>query len=354
METRLVLVLLALEIGVIFVIVALKGLASHDEQRTAGIVFRVVLGGAFGALAPRAAWRWLPSDGTRKSVTTAGLVIGAVVGALSGTRGAVVFGNIRDWLAASSSLTLVGGAAGLAKALTLWLALIGASLAAARGKHIGVDIGVRMMPERARMPSVTAAWVVSALVCFAASAGFVDYIAAEFRVDEGLCAKRLDSDAVSARAGEIGCIARRDVFLLGRQLSLDAMTFPSVVRGEPFDRALSEEQWNRWLRSTSWEPHFTSERVATLELHTGDATLRKMPLLAIPGGENPQELLLRELRLIVPMGFAMIGLRLLLRAILAWLGLASVDPNVAHADEREGMGREGAPHEPAPPEGGAS
>ena len=320
---------------------ALKGLASHDDTAKAGVVFRIVLGGACGALALYAGGRLSKSEFARRRVTTLGLVVGAIAGGATGTRGAEFFGNVRDWIAASSSLTLVGGAAGLARALTLWLALIGASLAAGRGKHIGVDIGVRMMPERARMPSVVAAWVISAVVCFGASMGFVDYISLEFHASEGACAKALTSDSLGGRVSEVTCMMKRDAFLLGRQASLDAMALPAILRGEPYNKALDETQWNAWLRGAEWQPHFSAERVQNLELHTGDTTLRKMPLLAIPGGENPQDLLLREFRLIVPMGFAMIGLRLLLRALLACLGLASVDPNVAHADEREGMGREG-------------
>lgn len=334
LDTRIVVALLALEILIVFLIVALKGLANQGDTRVSGMVFRAVLGAGLGTFIPRPLV-CKATDATKKRIAAIGLGVGFALGLASGTSGSAFFANVRDWLAASSSFTLFGGAAGFVKGLTLWVALLGGSLAAARGKHIGVDIGVRLMPERARMPMVVTAWIASAAVCFAAAAGFIDYIiTSDFHADEGVCARKLESGSMSERAGEITCIVRRDIFLLGRQASLDAIVIPHLARGEPFDKVLNEDQWNNWLRNGGWSSHYPSERVAALELHTGEPSLRKMPLVSIPGGEDPQDLLLREFRLVVPWGFAMIGLRLLLRALLAVLGLASVDPNLAHADDR--------------------
>jgi len=189
---------------VLFLIVALKGLATQGDSRISGMVFRAALGAAIGTLVPRIFVRTEPKQ---KKVAAIGLAAGFVLGLASGTRGSEFFANVRDWIAASSSFALFGGAPGFVKAITLWVALIGASLAAARGKHIGVDIGVRLMPERARMPMVVTAWIASAAVCFAASVGFIDYIITQdFHADEGVCARKLQTGAVSERAGEITCI----------------------------------------------------------------------------------------------------------------------------------------------------
>ena len=58
------------------------------------------------------------------------------------------FSNALNWLQSASTLTLLGGLRGLATRFTLWLALLGASLATAQGKHINVDVVMRFLTPR--------------------------------------------------------------------------------------------------------------------------------------------------------------------------------------------------------------
>ena len=60
------------------------------------------------------------------------------------------FDNIKGWLQEGSTLTLLGGLRGLGTRLTLWLALLGGSLATAAGKHIHVDVVFRFSAQAAR------------------------------------------------------------------------------------------------------------------------------------------------------------------------------------------------------------
>ena len=55
----------------------------------------------------------------------------------------------------------------LCLALTLWLALLGGSLATGAGKHIHIDVIFRFLPARARRPAAIFNYLVAAAVCFA-------------------------------------------------------------------------------------------------------------------------------------------------------------------------------------------
>jgi len=79
------------------------------------------------------------------------LTLWVVLRALSDRARLGAASNVLNWLQTSSSLMLVGGLRGLATRLTLWLALLGASLATSQGKHVHADVAVRYLPAtRAR------------------------------------------------------------------------------------------------------------------------------------------------------------------------------------------------------------
>ena len=65
---------------------------------------------------------------------------GFVLGGLLGDAGVLYFANLLKWMQNASLLVFVGGVSEAAKRLTLWLALLGASIATSQGKHINVDV----------------------------------------------------------------------------------------------------------------------------------------------------------------------------------------------------------------------
>ena len=156
---------------------------------TAGTVFRsVLLAIALGL----AAWRGTAkqTESRRRDLTLVAMAAGvglillwrraaAEPGAALAFDGGVVdyFGNVKGWLQDGSTLTLLGGLRGLATRLTLWLALLGGSLATASGKHIHVDVVFRFIPRTLRTPVAILNYLFAAAVCFAAVWGFVDHIA---------------------------------------------------------------------------------------------------------------------------------------------------------------------------------
>jgi C4-dicarboxylate transporter DctM subunit len=260
--------------------------------------------------------------------------------------------NALNWIQNASSLLLVGGLRGLATRLTLWLALLGASIATSRGTHVHVDVVVRYLPARLRVPAMVTGWLVAAAVSAAAAAGFVDYISiGDFRAavtepcagDPG----RSCETTVRERFGTFERTAEADFFVLGRQLSLDVQTLPRVVAGQPYDRWLTAVAWNAWLDGADWTAHFERGAVEGLRMDPSDPTATRTPVVSTPGsGDVVGGLLVRELNLVFPFGLMVLALKFVLRALLVLSGELSVEtdtrspstPTVA----KVGMGVAGA------------
>ena len=294
-----------------------------------GIFFRSLFGAivlglvAHVLLRPRDA-----KDAARKTlhtyVVTGAVFAGLVLGPFWANVGVAYAQNLRNWLDTSSVLLLLGGLGGLLKQLTLWLALLGASLATQNGKHIHFDLGIRKLSPASRKPVVVVGGVVAALVCFFAAAGFVDNIAstrfnvpADTPVGEKI-------DRVTTKIGT-------DIFLLGRQIPLDFKMLPRVVGGKSYKDSLTGAEWNEWIRGADWAAHFPKDAV---EGQIVDPGTPQVPAIPYPGGpEVPGELLLRETLLVFPFGFVMIGLRLLLRVLLILANRIAIDPDAAHAED---------------------
>src|SRR6202011_2994044 len=116
-------------------------------------------------------------SGRAPVATTAAVVVGLLAGRLWVHAGVHYASNVLNWLQNASALMLIGGLRGLATRLTLWLALLGASLATSRGRHINVDVLVRYVPEPLRVPTALAGQIAAMVVCFVGALGFSDYIA---------------------------------------------------------------------------------------------------------------------------------------------------------------------------------
>jgi TRAP-type C4-dicarboxylate transport system permease small subunit len=234
--------------------------------------------------------------------------------------------NLLNWLQNASVLMLVGGLRGLVTRLTLWVALVGASLATSRGKHIHVDVLVRYIPARGRSAAAVVSWLAAAIMCVAAVAGFVDHIAiAQFRAPAVRPCAPGGTATCDTPAGEkLATVARAasaDLFLLGRQTALDARSLPRVVVGIPYDQWMTAEQWNAWLDGAAWVAHFDRAAVDAIHMDPAAPDAKRMPQVVVPGtGEEARGLLARELNFVFPFGLAVIALKFLLRALLVLAG----------------------------------
>jgi TRAP-type C4-dicarboxylate transport system permease small subunit len=275
-------------------------------------------------------------------LTAAFVAIGVLIGTAWGDFGVQYFGNLLGWLQNASILVFFGGASEMAKRFTLWLALLGASVATAQGKHINVDVVMRFLSPRARVPVAVLGWVAAAIVCFAGVWGFFDHLAVEeYRAPTSVACPGAPPDAAKscpATAGsKIAVVMHdtgRDFFLAGRQLSLDLRTFPKVLAGTPYQQTLNAKDWNEWLRDGGWEKHFPAEGVKLMELPADSTDFRTPAVTSMPGGTEPiLKLLVREVNFVFAFGLLVIGLRFILRSLLAIAGWVNVDPNAAHGDE---------------------
>ena len=87
----------------------------------------------------------------RVAVTSA-VVAGLVLGRLWANAGVEYFSNVLNWMQNASLLMLIGGLRGVVTRLTLWLALLGGSIATAKGKHINIDVVMRFLTPKMRIP----------------------------------------------------------------------------------------------------------------------------------------------------------------------------------------------------------
>ena len=178
LEARLCAGVLVAEIASLTLWISLKGLsADYDPGATA------------------AGWSTAPSSPGRRSgssrtwrrasgastvhgaATTVAVILGLLAGRLWAHAGVIGHRTCSTGLQNASVLMLIGGLRGLATRLTLWVALLGASLATSRGKHIHVDVLIRYVPEKLRSPTAVIGQLAAMLVCIFGAIGFVDYIA---------------------------------------------------------------------------------------------------------------------------------------------------------------------------------
>ena len=248
-------------------------------------------------------------------------------------------GNLLTWIQNASVLTFLGGLRGLVTRLTLWVALLGASIATSSGKHINVDLVVRILKPQARVRAAVVSSVAAILVCVGAIYAFVDSIAiAQFHAPATqACVQGQPAQCETPFGQKIDVMTKqlgKDAFLLGRQISLDTMTFPRVLKGEPYDKYMTPQMWNEWLRGADWTKHYPKEAVDGQLLDEKDAARRRQPVVNVPGGvEMTFGMLLRELNFVFPVGMFMIALRFLVRLLLIISGHRTVDPDAVHGDE---------------------
>jgi C4-dicarboxylate transporter, DctM subunit len=324
-ERNLLLVAVGLEVLALSVWVLLRAMVARPGD--SAIALRVALLTGLGALV---IWLLARKQVARKQIGLGGFALSFILAFATRNHFSSYFENILTWMENASVLLMIGGLRGVATRLTLWVALLGASTATGKGKHITIDIALRYAPVKARMPMALMAWLVTCVVCFAGTWGFIDHIAvAEYSSEKDVPA----SKKVSAIVTGVG----NDWFLARKQAALDFKTLPHVARGEAYNKWFMPQEWNAWVQNAGFEAHYPADEVLKIKANP-DATEPRQPTIEVPGNsERVANLLSRSTNLIVPFGLLMIGLRFVLRLLLAIAGRVSLDPDSAHApDDEEG------------------
>jgi hypothetical protein len=296
------------------------------------------------------------------------------------------FANVARWLADASVLKQVGTPQIVsARMFTIWVALLGGSLATGAGRQINIDVVMRFIGPKPRLFVALIGYLAAASACFVVSWGFVDWIGStRYGGDKDL--KPKEKIAIVSKGFS------RHMFVVGRQLRLDARSFVHVVlKGEPADKWYTGAEWNKEVNEGGWVSVFPQPPMPPREPPTvepgqppppppppppskpclsakeledlgnaggsmnpdwklpaicdgaGDASTR-LPFAGAPEPDDRAPLE-ADLSMLFPLGFLMIGLRFVLRSVLAIGGAVSTDPNAAHGGD-EGHAAEVAVHEP--------
>jgi len=359
-ESRLITFVLLSQLTALVSWVFLNGL-SESVGQSAGVVFRAVMsaialgcGTWFGfrkmvlerrraltllavglglCLAP--AWRELVLAAAQPGASRTALALAHVDKA-----SASYFDNVKGWLQEGSTLTLMGGLRGLGTRLTLWLALLGGSLATASGKHIHIDVVFRFLPKWLRTPSAIVNYVAAAAVCIFGAWGFFDHIAIESY------GSRAD-DTSGAKIANAAHQISDHFFFTRKQLGLDLRSMPRVLGGSRYDQWMTAPAWNAWVDDAGFDSRFKPDEVKSIKV-PGDNGYH-VPLVLSPKGENTRGMLNNTLGLVFPFGLFAIALRFLLRAIMTLSGHLSADPDEGHREELRGAA---TGEDPAVGEGG--
>ncbi|MBX3226112.1 MAG: TRAP transporter small permease subunit [Labilithrix sp.] len=336
LEARLCAVVLVAEILTLVFWIAIRALSSTGQGGPGGLFRSLFCALVLGLVAHR----FTKKHAYGQVIATGAVVAGFFAGRLWTDAGTEYFSNLFAWLQNSSILVFFGGVSDLAKRFTLWLALLGASLATAQGKHINVDVVMRFLSPKARVPVAVIGWLAAALVAISASWGFFDYVAVEeMRAPAtvecpGDATKRCPA-SMGSKVDAVSSTIGRDLFLSGRQISLDLRSLPRVLGGTKYNQWLTPKEWNEWLKGGGWSPRFDPEEVKAFELpEDGSVEFRNPAVTAIPGGtEQVAKLLVPVVNLVFAFGLFVIGLRFIVRSLLAISGHIKVDPNAAHGDD---------------------
>ncbi len=333
LETRMLMVTLGCLIATLCFWFGVRGMKDPvSAQSVTGTVWRALFGMlALGGLARFVTKRLGLEESKRALVTIAAVVAGALGAKLWRSVGIEYFTGVLDWLQQGSSICLFGGLKGLSTRLTMLVSLIGASLACSAGTHINVDLAVRLIPKGFAKHAHIVGNLGAALVCLISSWGFFDFTAVSgFKASPDASA----GEKVAHVAHHVGDHA----FLLRKQLGLDLGALPYVIKGEKWnhDSRMNGREWNRFLDEGGFAERYGAANVADVRATDAELDAPRRPFVVLPGG-SAAGALIHTLDLIFTVGFLMIGLRFLLRALLVQGGCMSHDP---HATEPH----DGAPH----------
>ncbi len=337
-ESRLLVFVLLAQILALVAWVFLNGL-SESVTTTAGVTFRaVILGAGLGTAAWFATKQQTPEK--RRAITMTAMFLGLAVAPLwkrlaIGNPGGSAFGfdksmfgyfdNMKGWLQEGSTLTLLGGLRGLGTRLTLWLALLGGSLATAAGKHIHIDVVFRFLPKKLRTPVAILNYMAAAAVCLGGVWGFFDHIAIESYGSKADDRPALKMENAAHHIGE-------HLYFVRKQIGLDLRSLPHILKGERYDQWMTAQAWNEWVDGSGLDERFGKDKTVNIRIPEGTHP----PFVVSPDGEALRGSLAHTLGLVFPFGLLAIAIRFILRAILTLSGHLSADPDEAHKEDLRG------------------
>lgn len=328
-EIWLAMVAFALEVFSMSLWVCLKGFSAPSDQ-SASVVFRGLVGAVvLGTVAHLGLAK--QKAAVRHGVTVAAVFVGLVSAKAWLNVGVDYASNLLNWYQQASTLTLFGGLRGVGTRLTMLLALVGGSLATARGRHIVIDVATRLVVPRARQAMVLTGWVASAVVCMVAAWGFLDHISIE---NFGAGA----DDAPGKKVGQVVTQLGEDFFIARKQLELDLMATPHVAfKGQIYSNWLTGREWNAWVDSAGFLERYGKEAAEGLKIPDDET---RAPLVVLPGRGEPRGELINAAYLVFPIGLLIIALRFLLRGLLVLSGHVSIE-----SDESEDWNEHARPGE---------
>lgn len=365
LETYLVLGML------IAAILYMTGWVALNAFHTKGGKLAMFPGGilTFAGLASALSWtRRPPRERDRKFLWVPAVLFAVGIALLAVAKKQDYFANISRWLSDASLVKQMGTPQIVsARLFTIWVALLGGSLATGAGRQINVDVVMRFLSPKPRLAVALLGYAIAALSCFVIAWGFVDYLAIT-RYGAAKEAKNGEKVAI------IGKSMGRHMFLARRQIAMDFRSFGNVViGGKPFDKWYTGEEWNRELNENGWaevyappppaagttppaiayptKPCLSQKESDELTAKGGSVNpdwrlvgacdsggpgSTRAPLATAPEPDDRTPLE-ADLSLLFPWGFFMIGLRFVLRALLAAGGAVSTDPNAAHGADPDAM-----------------
>jgi TRAP-type C4-dicarboxylate transport system permease small subunit len=328
-EIWLAMVAFALEAFSMTLWVCLKGFSTSVDQPGA-VVFRAVAGALVLGITTRLLSAGRP-EAVRRGATLLAVLVAIVVAKAWVGVGVNYASNLLNWYQQASFLTLVGGLRGVGTRLTMLLALVGGSLATARGRHIVIDVLTRFVGRRTRIAMALTGWLMAATVCLTAAWGFFDHISIE---NFGANA----DDSAGKKIGQVASQLGEDFFIARKQLALDLKAMPHVVlRGETYSDWFTGREWNAWLDDNGFAARYGKEGTDALKIPDGET---RAPLVAIPGRGEPRGELISAAYLVFPIGLLVIALRFILRSLLLVGGEVSVE-----GDESEDWNEHARPGE---------
>jgi TRAP-type C4-dicarboxylate transport system permease small subunit len=327
-ETWLALVAFAVEAFSMTLWVCLKGFSAPGTHASA-VVFRALLGSVVLGVATY--WGFRKRSIELRRWATVGAVLLGVVTAKAWVRfGGDYCSNLLNWYQQASFLTLLGGLRGIGTRLTMLLALLGGSLATARGRHIAIDVVTRFVSPRKRTVMVLTGWLFASMVCLACAWGFFDHISIEN------FGARAD-DAVGRKLQRVAAQLEEDFFIARKQLALDMKSTPHVFfGGETYAEWLTGREWNAWVESAGFGERYGKEALEGLKIPENDT---RAPLVVIPGRGEPRGELINAAYLVFPIGLLIIAVRFAVRALLVIGGHVN-----ASSDESEDFTERGEGH----------
>ena len=241
LESRLITFVLLSQLAALVSWVFLNGL-SESVGQSAGVVFRAVMVAIAFGLGTWFGFRKMVLE-RRRALTLVAIGLGlclapawreAVLAAAKPGASATVLGlahldkasagyfdNVKGWLQEGSTLTLMGGLRGLGTRLTLWLALLGGSLATAAGKHIHIDVIFRFLPKKLRIPAAIVNYIAAALGLLRRRVGLLrSHRDRVLRLEGRRPRRRQDRATPRTRSGD-------HFFFTRKQLGLDLRSLPA-------------------------------------------------------------------------------------------------------------------------------